>query len=47
MPSVAMICIANNCAKRTYKTTFHQLLAQALSKSSDFMICELYANHTV
>ena len=42
-----MICIANDCAKSTYKTTFHQLLAQSLSKSSDFMICELYANHPV
>ena len=36
---VAMMCIANDCAKSTYKTTFHQLLAQSLSKSSDFLIC--------
>src|SRR5437870_3618891 len=38
-PGVDMICIANDCAKRTYITTFRQLLAQSLSKSSDFMIC--------
>jgi hypothetical protein len=34
--SVDMICIATACAKRTSKT---RLLAQALSKSSDFLIC--------
>jgi hypothetical protein len=46
-PGVDMICIANDCAKSTYKTTFHQLLAQSLSKSSDFMICVQFANHRV
>jgi hypothetical protein len=35
-PSVDMICIANDCAKRTCKT---RLLAQGLRKSSDFLIC--------
>jgi hypothetical protein len=35
-PSVAMICMATACAKRASKT---RLLAQALSKSSDFLIC--------
>jgi hypothetical protein len=30
-----MICIANDCAKRTCKT---RLLAQGLRKSSDFLI---------
>jgi hypothetical protein len=34
--SVDMICIATACAKRTCKT---RLLAQALSKPSDFLIC--------
>jgi hypothetical protein len=34
--SVDMICIATACAKRTCKT---RLLAQALSKSSDFLMC--------
>jgi hypothetical protein len=44
---VDMICIATDCAKRTYITTFCQLLAQSLSKSSDFMICVPFANHKV
>src|SRR5262249_29681891 len=35
-PGVDMICMATACAKRTRKT---RLLAQALSKSSDFLIC--------
>jgi hypothetical protein len=35
-PSVDMICIATTCAK---KASQPQLLAQALSKSSDFSIC--------
>jgi hypothetical protein len=47
MPSVDMICIATDCAKRTYITTFRQLLAQSVSKSSDFMICVPFANHRV
>ena len=46
-PGVDMICIATDCAKRTSTTTFHSLLAQALSKSSDFMICVPFANHRV
>jgi hypothetical protein len=46
-PGVDMICIATDCAKSTYKTTFSSLLAQSLSKSSDFMICAPFANHTV
>jgi hypothetical protein len=33
---VDMICMATACAQRTCKT---QLLAQALSKSSDVLIC--------
>jgi hypothetical protein len=33
---VDMICIANDCAKRACKT---RLLAHALCKSSDFLIC--------
>src|SRR2546429_8650387 len=28
-PGVDMICIATDCAKRTYKITFRQLLAQS------------------
>jgi hypothetical protein len=36
MPGVDMICIATACAKRASKNRF---LAQALSKSSDFLIC--------
>jgi hypothetical protein len=44
---VAMICIANDCVKSAYQTAFHQLLAQSLFKTSDFMICELYTNHTI
>jgi hypothetical protein len=35
-PGVDMICIATSCAKRASNT---RLLAQALSKSSDPMIC--------
>ena len=35
-PGVDMICIANYYAKRTCKT---RLWAQALRKSSDFLIC--------
>jgi hypothetical protein len=45
--SVDMICIATDCAKSTYKTTFRSLLAQSVSKSSDFMICAPFANHIV
>ena len=42
-----MICIANDCAKRTEITTFRALLAQSVSKSLDFMICVPFANHKV
>ena len=44
---VDMICIATDCAKSPETTTLHQLLAQSLSKSSNFMICVPLANHRV
>jgi hypothetical protein len=44
---VDMICMATDCAKSSYTTLFRSLLAQSVSKSSDFMIGVPFANHIV